>query len=35
MRACTLAGFEPDIVFNNDDYNAIQGFVADRRRASR
>ena len=28
IRACTLAGFEPDIVFNNDDYNAIQGFVA-------
>ena len=28
LRACTLAGFEPDIVFNNDDYNAIQGFVA-------
>jgi DNA-binding transcriptional LysR family regulator len=28
MRACTLAGFDPDIVFNNDDYNAIQGFVA-------
>ena len=28
MRACALAGFDPDIVFNNDDYNAIQGFVA-------
>ena len=28
IRACTLAGFDPDIVFNNDDYNAIQGFVA-------
>jgi DNA-binding transcriptional LysR family regulator len=28
MHACAMAGFDPDIVFNNDDYNAIQGFVA-------
>jgi DNA-binding transcriptional LysR family regulator len=28
LRACQAAGFEPDIAFNLDDYNAIQGFVA-------
>lgn len=27
-RACAAAGFEPDLAFRNDDYNAIQGFVA-------
>jgi DNA-binding transcriptional LysR family regulator len=28
LRACQVAGFEPYIVRNLDDYNAIQGFVA-------
>jgi DNA-binding transcriptional LysR family regulator len=28
LRACATAGFEPNIAFNLDDYNAIQGFVA-------
>ena len=28
IRACHDAGFEPDIAFENDDYNAILGFVA-------
>ncbi|HWH96574.1 MAG TPA: LysR substrate-binding domain-containing protein [Baekduia sp.] len=28
LRACQVAGFEPSIAFNLDDYNAIQGFVA-------
>jgi DNA-binding transcriptional LysR family regulator len=28
LRACSAAGFEPQIAFNLDDYNAIQGFVA-------
>jgi DNA-binding transcriptional LysR family regulator len=28
LRACRHAGFEPDIAFDLDDYNAIQGFVA-------
>jgi DNA-binding transcriptional LysR family regulator len=28
LRACAAAGFEPNIAFNLDDYNAIQGFVA-------
>jgi DNA-binding transcriptional LysR family regulator len=28
LRACAGAGFEPRIVFNSDDYLAIQGFVA-------
>ena len=28
LRACTQAGFEPQIAFDSDDYNAIQGFVA-------
>jgi DNA-binding transcriptional LysR family regulator len=28
MRACALAGFDPHVAFQNDDYNAIQGFVA-------
>jgi DNA-binding transcriptional LysR family regulator len=28
MRACHAAGFEPTIAFQNDDYQAILGFVA-------
>jgi DNA-binding transcriptional LysR family regulator len=28
LRACQAAGFEPNIAFNLDDYNAIQGFVS-------
>ncbi|MEA2381947.1 MAG: hypothetical protein QOH72_1918 [Solirubrobacteraceae bacterium] len=28
LRSCQLAGFEPNITFNSDDYFAIQGFVA-------
>ena len=28
LRACSAAGFEPQIAFDSDDYNAIQGFVA-------
>jgi molybdate transport repressor ModE-like protein len=28
LRACSEAGFEPQIAFDSDDYNAIQGFVA-------
>jgi molybdate transport repressor ModE-like protein len=28
LRACHAAGFEPRIVLENDDYAAIQGFVA-------
>src|SRR5262245_5200437 len=28
LRACQLAGFEPHIAFNSDDYYAMQGFVA-------
>jgi DNA-binding transcriptional LysR family regulator len=28
LHACQAAGFEPNIAFNLDDYNAIQGFVA-------
>ena len=28
LRACQLAGFEPRIAFNSDDYPSIQGFVA-------
>jgi DNA-binding transcriptional LysR family regulator len=28
MRACHAAGFEPRLAFQNDDYAAIQGFVA-------
>ncbi len=28
LRSCQLAGFEPDVAFNSDDYFAIQGFVA-------
>jgi DNA-binding transcriptional LysR family regulator len=28
LRACHAAGFEPRIAFQNDDYQAIQGFVA-------
>jgi DNA-binding transcriptional LysR family regulator len=27
-RACIIAGFEPRIAFETDDYNAMQGFVA-------
>jgi DNA-binding transcriptional LysR family regulator len=27
-RACMEAGFEPSVAFQNDDYNAILGFVA-------
>jgi DNA-binding transcriptional LysR family regulator len=28
LRSCQLAGFEPHIAFNSDDYFAMQGFVA-------
>ena len=28
LQACGGAGFEPQIVFQNDDYPAIQGFIA-------
>ena len=28
LRACSVAGFEPRVAFDSDDYNAIQGFVA-------
>jgi DNA-binding transcriptional LysR family regulator len=28
MRACAVAGFEPRIAFETDDYTAMQGFVA-------
>jgi DNA-binding transcriptional LysR family regulator len=28
LRSCQLAGFEPHVTFNSDDYFAIQGFVA-------
>jgi len=28
IRACNAAGFEPQIAFQSDDYNAIQGFIA-------
>jgi DNA-binding transcriptional LysR family regulator len=28
LRACAVAGFEPQITFQSDDYIAIQGFVA-------
>lgn len=28
LQACAAAGFEPDIAFQNDDYHAIQGFIA-------
>jgi DNA-binding transcriptional LysR family regulator len=28
LRACSLANFEPQVAFESDDYNAIQGFVA-------
>jgi DNA-binding transcriptional LysR family regulator len=28
IAACHKAGFEPDVQFQTDDYNAIQGFVA-------
>ena len=27
-RACQVAGFEPRIAFQTDDYTAMQGFVA-------
>jgi DNA-binding transcriptional LysR family regulator len=28
LHSCQLAGFEPHVAFNSDDYFAIQGFVA-------
>jgi DNA-binding transcriptional LysR family regulator len=28
LRSCQLAGFEPRVIFESDDYSAIQGFVA-------
>jgi DNA-binding transcriptional LysR family regulator len=28
LRSCQIAGFEPRVAFNSDDYFAIQGFVA-------
>jgi DNA-binding transcriptional LysR family regulator len=28
LRSCQVAGFEPRIAFNSDDYFAMQGFVA-------
>ena len=28
LRSCQVAGFEPNVTFNSDDYFAIQGFVA-------
>jgi DNA-binding transcriptional LysR family regulator len=28
LRACHGAGFEPRVAFENDDYSAIQGFIA-------
>jgi molybdate transport repressor ModE-like protein len=28
LHSCQVAGFEPDVTFNSDDYFAIQGFVA-------
>ena len=28
LRSCQVAGFDPNIVFNSDDYPSIQGFVA-------
>lgn len=28
LHSCQLAGFEPNVTFNSDDYFAIQGFVA-------
>ena len=28
LRACAVAGFEPRIAFQTDDYGAMQGFVA-------
>jgi DNA-binding transcriptional LysR family regulator len=28
LRSCQIAGFEPRISFNSDDYFAMQGFVA-------
>jgi len=28
LRACSAAGFEPNVAFQSDDYTAIQGFVA-------
>jgi DNA-binding transcriptional LysR family regulator len=28
LRACHAAGFEPRVAFQNDDYMAIQGFIA-------
>lgn len=28
LQACAAAGFEPQVAFQNDDYPAIQGFIA-------
>src|ERR687885_174828 len=28
LHSCQVAGFDPDVTFNSDDYFAIQGFVA-------
>jgi DNA-binding transcriptional LysR family regulator len=28
LHACHVAGFEPRVAFRNDDYSAIQGFIA-------
>jgi DNA-binding transcriptional LysR family regulator len=28
LHSCQIAGFEPNVTFNSDDYFAIQGFVA-------
>ena len=28
IRSCQLAGFEPDVSFESNDYNVIQGLVA-------
>jgi DNA-binding transcriptional LysR family regulator len=28
LRSCHAAGFEPRVAFQNDDYSAIQGFIA-------
>ena len=28
LHSCRAAGFEPQVVFGSDDYNAVQAFVA-------
>lgn len=28
LRACSMAGFDPQVAFDSEDYHAIQGFVA-------